>query len=260
VQCREGGIDGHLVVATALFEVDTGQRMALHLSTLLAAVAAQPALQLSRISLMTPEEERLVLHTFNDTAGPLPTLCVHQFFEQQAAATPAAVCLVDGRSGASLTYHELDARSNQMAAHLAAAGVAADKPVAVLMDKCFEVYIALIAVLKAGGCYVPIDHTAPAKRVINILQQCGARVLVTQAGSAPAAEQLPAGTDVLVADSLWQQFSSLPADSLQPRSQPNDLYTIMFTSGSTGEPKGIPVEHAGSAALHGTDWMMTAGS
>jgi long-subunit acyl-CoA synthetase (AMP-forming) len=56
---------------------------------------------------------------------------------------------------------------------------------------------------------------------------------------------------VLVADSLWQQFSSLPADSLQPRSQPNDLYTIMFTSGSTGEPKGIPVEHAGSAALHG---------
>ena len=219
--------------------------MALHLSNLLAAVAGQPALQLSRISLMTPEEEQLVLHTFNDTAGPLPALCVHQFFEQQAAATPVAVCLVDGRSGASLTYREVDARSNQMAAHLAAAGVAADKPVAVLMDKCFEVYIALIAVLKAGGCYVPIDHTAPAKRVINILQQCGARVLVTQAGSAPAAEQLPAGIDVLIADSLWQQFSSLPADSLQPRCQPNDLYTIMFTSGSTGEPKGIPVEHAG---------------
>ena len=232
--------------------------MALHLTNLLAAVAAQPASQLSRISLMTPEEEQLVLHTFNDTAGPPPTLCVHQFFEQQAAATPSATCLVDGRSGASLTYHEVDTRSNQMASHLAAAGVAADKPVAVLMDKCFEVYIALIAILKAGGCYVPIDHTAPSKRVINILQQCGAALLITQPGTAPPAAQLPTGIEVLVADSKWQQFSSLPADRLQPRSRPNDLYTIMFTSGSTGEPKGIPVEHAGVCVLtchHMLQWM-----
>ena len=154
--CREAGISGHLVVATDLFTVKTGQRMALHLSNLLAAVASQPKVQLSSVSLMALEEQQLVLHTFNQTAGPAPTTCVHQYFERQAAATPHVACLIDSVTGSSLTYAEVNSAANRLARHLVSAGVAADVPVAVFMDKCFEAYIALIAMLKAGG-----EHPAP---------------------------------------------------------------------------------------------------
>ena len=92
-----------------------------------------------------------MLHTFNDTAGPTPKLCVQQLFEQQAAAQPHATCLIDSAAGDSLTYAEVNSAANRLARHLVSAGVATDVPVAVLMDKCLEAYIALIAILKAGG-------------------------------------------------------------------------------------------------------------
>ena len=149
--CREAGIRGHLVVATDLFTTTTGQRMALHLTNLLTAVASQPEAQLSSVSLMAAEEQQLVLQTFNHTAGPAPTMCVHQYFERQAAAAPQVVCLIDSVTGSSLTYAEVNSAANRLARRLASTGVAADVPVAVLMDKCLEAYIALIAILKAGG-------------------------------------------------------------------------------------------------------------
>ena len=148
---REAGISGHLVVATNLFTATTGRRMALHLTNLLTAVASQPEAQLSSVSLMAAEEQQLVLHKFNHTAGPAPTLCVHQYFERQAAVAPQVVCLVDSSTGSSLTYAEVNSAANRLARHLASIGVTADVPVAVFMDKCLEAYIALIAILKAGG-------------------------------------------------------------------------------------------------------------
>ena len=158
--CREAGINGHLIVATDLFTFTTGQRMALHLANLLASVASQPEAQLSDVSLMAAEEQQLVLHTFNYTAGPPPALCVHQYFERQAAAAPQVVCLVDSVTGSSLTYAEVNSAANRLARHLASTGVAADVPVGVFMDKCFEAYIALVAILKAGG-----EHSALAAAV-----------------------------------------------------------------------------------------------
>ena len=148
---REAGISGHLVVATDLFTTTTGRRMAQHLTNLLTAVASQPEAQLSSVSLMAAEEQQLVLHKFNRTAAPAPTLCVHQYFERQAAAAPQVVCLVDSGTGSSLTYAEVNSAANRLARHLASIGVTADVPVGVFMDKCLEAYIALIAILKAGG-------------------------------------------------------------------------------------------------------------
>ena len=128
--------------------------MALHLSNLLAAVASQPEAQLSSVSLMAAEEQQMVLHGFNHTAGPAPTLCAHQYFERQAAEMPHTACLIDSASGSSLTYAEVNQAANRLAWHLISTGIAVDDPVAVLMDKCFEAYIALIAVLKAGGEHI----------------------------------------------------------------------------------------------------------
>jgi non-ribosomal peptide synthetase component F len=114
-------------------------------------VSARPAARLSELDLLSPEERQTVLLTFNDTAGPMHALCVQQYFERQAAAQPQATCLIDSTTGSSLTYGEVNAAANRLARHLVSAGVAEEVPVAVMMDKCFEAYIALIAVLKAGG-------------------------------------------------------------------------------------------------------------
>ena len=309
VMCRSGCLRGHVLGAADLFDVATIRQLAQHLQVLAGAVATQPDISVSSLPLMSAAEQQLVLHTFNDTAGPLPTLCVHQFFEQQAARTPVAKCLMAGAGGISLTYAEVNSRANQLAHHLIVAGVSADTPVAVLMDKCFEAYIALVAILKAGGkqllalsivhtslhedllqtvvkasvshaisvpllsvyinaallrmcnhhemqhahpcagCYLPVDHTAPVERVHSILRLSGCRLLITQQSIAPAAEQLPPAVDVLVADKGWQQFGSGPVTNPETRSNIHSLLYINFTSGSTGEPKGIPVEHLGRRSL-----------
>jgi non-ribosomal peptide synthetase component F len=156
--CRSGCLHGHVLGAADLFEAATIRQLAEHLKVLAGAAAAQPDASISSLPLMSAEEQQLVLHTFNDTAGPLPTLCVHQFFEQQAARTPVAKCLMAGAGGISLTYAEVNSRANQLAHHLIVAGVTSDMPVAVLMDKCFEAYIALIAILKAGGEQLDVFH------------------------------------------------------------------------------------------------------
>ena len=163
--------------STDLFDSKTMDRMAQHLSNLLAAVTAQPEAHLSSLGFLSAEEQQLVLHTFNDTAGPMPMMCVHEYFERQAAATPHVACLIDSVTGSSLTYAEVNSAANRLAWHLVSAGVAADVPVAVFMDKCFEAYIALIAILKAGGGHpalvptnklrVPISFTGHVQRLEN---------------------------------------------------------------------------------------------
>ena len=100
-----------------------------------------------------------------------------------------------------------------------------------------------------AGCYLPIDHTAPAERVHSILRLSGCRLIISQQGIAPAAKQLPPAVDVLVAEKGWRQFSSGPVTNPEMRSNVRSLVYINFTSGSTGEPKGIPVEHRGRRLL-----------
>ena len=233
---REDDVKGVLSYCTALFDESSMQRLGRHLGNLLAAAATRPSAPLSELSLMDADEQRTVLHTFNDTAGPVPMLCIHHFFEQQAAATPAAACLISADGSSCLTYAEVNAAANQLARHLASAGVGAEAPVTVMMDKCFEAYIALIAILKAGGCYVPIDHTMPAARVSDILQQSGAKLLLVTRTTAGIESQLPR-VGILVAGSCWRQFSDLPGNNLEPRSRPNNAVYLMFTSGALRGPQ-----------------------
>ncbi len=239
---REDGIGGQLVFSAGLCMQQTAERIARHFATLLAAIAAQPQVPLSSLDLMSVDERQLVLHTFNDTAAALPALCVHQHFERQAAAVPAASCLVSA-AGSSLSYGEVDARANQLAHALVAAGVGANVAVAVLMDKRPELYIGMLAVLKAGGCYVPIDHTLPAARVSFILQQAEVKLLLTDSGLAVLPQLPPVPT--LHLDKGWAQFSGTPRSSPAARSSLADACYILFTSGSTGMPKGVRVPHTG---------------
>ena len=275
--CRDDGIVGVLQYSTDLFDTQTMDRMAQHLSNLLAAVTARPEAPLSSLGYMSAEEQQLVLHTFNDTAGQVPSTCVHTFFERQVAATPHVSCLIDSATGSSLTYAEVNSAANRLAQHLSSVGIAADVPVAVLMDKCFEAYIALIAILKAGGedrapaanaqpqkvsvctamvlsshtrphlhlfllseshvsllcagCYQPIDHTLPAARVAEVLQQSGARVLLVSPALADIQDSLPS-VEALVAEPAWRQFSDLSPSNLPSRSSVDSAAYLMFSSGA----------------------------
>lgn len=231
--CRQEGIGGVLSYFTDLFDAPTMKRLAQHFCALLATAPASAHIPLSQMSLMDDEERQLTLHSFNDTAEPYHAdLAIHQLFEQAASRSPAAACLVWGDQ--QLTYAAVNAAANQLAHWLVSRGVAAGSAVGVSLPKCSQLYIALLAVLKAGGYYVPLDPELPAERAAYMLQQSGVRLLLAASDASTA--NLP-GVEVVVLDQGWQRFEDRSTANLQPRAGPNDMAYCLYTSGSTGQPK-----------------------
>jgi non-ribosomal peptide synthetase component F len=231
--CRADGLSGTLSYSTDLFDAATMARMAKQFSTLLVAAPSFADVHISEISLLDSKEQRLTLHTFNDTASPYPSdLTVHQLFEQAAQRSPSAVCLA--ASSERITYAAVNAAANQLAHWLVSRGVAAGCAVGVSLPKCPQLYIALLAVLKAGGYYVPLDPELPAERAAFMLRQTGVQLLLAAASVNTAKLS---DVEVAVVDQGWQQFEDQPADNLQPRAGPADVAYCIFTSGSTGQPK-----------------------
>ncbi|GIG18200.1 hypothetical protein Cme02nite_65320 [Catellatospora methionotrophica] len=165
-------------------------------------------------------------------------VAVHQGFEAQARRTPDAVAVSWGAE--QMTYRELDRRSNQLAHRLAELGAGHDRPVAVLMERTPDLVVALLAVLKAGGCYLPLHSAYPIERMTAILSRSGDPVLLTDAVT--ARRSLPGRGPVLLADAD-EQLPDLPEDPLDLPCHPAQLAYVMYTSGSSGEPKGVAVTH-----------------
>jgi amino acid adenylation domain-containing protein len=186
-----------LEYATDLFEQPTMLRLLDHLARLLAAAVEQPELALADLPLLSPAEEAQVLVAWNDTAASFSAPAgLHHLFAAQAARTPEATALI-GPDGGRLTYRELAARSGALARHLRGLGVGPETLVGVMMDRTAELIVALLAVLEAGGAYVPIDPAYPPQRVAFLLENSRAAVLITRralaagfAASLPAAELL----------------------------------------------------------------------
>ena len=173
-----GGLDATLEYATDLFDRATIERLSGHFVEELRSLVADPDQSLCELDILPPAERQQLLVDWNDTATPLPETCVHQLFEAQAAATPDATAVVFGNE--MLTYAELNARANQLAHALIALGVGADAPVALALERSPEMIVALLATLKAGGAYVPLDPDYPAERLAFMLEDSGARILITR--------------------------------------------------------------------------------
>src|SRR6185295_17115214 len=172
------GLRGGLNYNTDLFERGTVERMLGHLVRMLEQVAADAEVRLSRLALAGPEERARVVVEWNRTERPFPReSCIHQLFQAQAGRTPDAAALVWGDE--ELTYRELDARANRLAHHLAGLGVGPESRVGVRLERSVENVVATLAVLKAGGCCVPVDTSYPPERMALMLADSAVRVLLS---------------------------------------------------------------------------------
>ncbi|MGE6764044.1 non-ribosomal peptide synthase/polyketide synthase, partial [Corallococcus interemptor] len=239
------GFTGWMEYSTALFERSTIERMAGHLRTLLEAVATKPEQPVAELSLLSSEERQRVLVEWNDTAAVSPTdIPVHVHFARQAQRTPDAVALVLGE--ATLTYAQLDARANQLAHHLRGLGIVPDARVGLAVERSFELVTALLAILKVGAAFVPVDRNAPVERIAALLEDADVSVTLTHQ---PFTSLLPTtGTRVWL-DSQRDVIAALPTHAPDVKVDGEALAYVMFTSGSTGRPKGVCVPHRGITRL-----------
>ncbi|WP_052433231.1 non-ribosomal peptide synthetase [Streptacidiphilus carbonis] len=245
--------DPHLRVALQyqhhLFDPDTIQGIAARFARILQQLVTDPDTAVGAVSVLEPAERDRLLSGFNDTAVPAPRRSVPGLFEEQAAATPDAPAVVFG--GRTLRYRELDRRANRLARVLAAQGVGRESVVGVALPRSAESVVALLAVLKAGGCYLPVDPDYPAERIGFMLADARPALLLTDSGTVA---DLPAGDcRYLVLDdpATESAVAAAPAEPLPDdgRWHPEQLVYVMYTSGSTGLPKGVGVTHRAVVGL-----------
>ena len=236
-----GGLTATLEYALDLFDEETIQRLGGQFQELLRSVVANPEQQVSLLAILPSEERRRLLVDWNNTAAPLPEKCVHQLFEAQVEESPDAVAVLfqDER----LTYRELNARANQLAHTLIRLGVVPDAPVAIALERSPEMIVALLAVLKAGGAYVPLDPGYPSTRLSFMLEDSGARILITQETVRHRLTQKVEHT--LSLDTQWTDIACQSEMNPHQMVAPEHLAYIIYTSGSTGKPKGVAVGHGG---------------
>jgi len=235
------GLLGVFEYNTDLFDATTVQRMAGHFETLLTAIVDDPQQRLSALRIITDDERRRLLSDWAETRGSmLDVECAHQLFEKQAAVLPEAEAVRCGST--TLTYGELNRRSNQLANYLRSIGVGPDVPVALCLGRSAVMVIGILGVLKAGGAYVPLDPGDPLERLSMILEETKTPVVLTES---LFAEQLPfSWGQVLCLDTDWNLIGTQP-EATEHTAQAENLAYIIYTSGSTGRPKGVMVSHRG---------------
>ena len=246
---RENALWTAVEYNTDLFEGATASRLLGHLGQLLAAAAGDPERDWRDLPLLTEAEREQLLVGFNDTGSTSgPDVCLHQLFEEQVARTPERTALV-APDGTRLTYRELNERAGRLARRLRALGLGPERLAGVLMDRTADLIITLMAVLKAGGAYAPLDPNYPQSRVLLMLETSRAAVLVTRRRLAEAFEaELPAGMQTLFLDPGWEA-EEIAAPEPAPAALPDNLAYVIFTSGSTGVPKGVAIQHRSAVAM-----------
>lgn len=229
-----------------LFEPATIARMVRHYRALLESAVAAPATRIAALPMLDAAERRSLLRDWNATTTPYPRdACIHELFEACAAATPDAPAVTAGDR--TLTYAELNASANRLARRLRAQGVGADTGVAVCAERTLEMVVALVAVLKAGGYYLPFDPADPAERLNYLFEQTQARVLLAPAAARArlAALRLP----LLAVQLDAPEHLAESPENLPNVASPENLAYTTYTSGSTGRPKGICIPHRGVVRL-----------
>ena len=234
--------NGGLVEYNAdLFEAATIKRLCAHYGTLLEAIARDPDQSVSTLPILSERERNQILYEWNDTRTECPNACAHELFEQQVARHPDTIAVIFGQQ--QLSYREVNERANQVAHYLRKRGVRPEVLVGVCLERGPEMLIALLGIWKAGGAYVPLDPAYPQERLSFMLRDAAAKFLLTDSRHM---NLFPSAKDkTMCLDSDWPVIAKESASNPGLVAGPENLAYVMYTSGSTGEPKGVMVLHGG---------------
>jgi aspartate racemase len=223
-----------------LFESETIARLMGHFRTLLEGAVANPERKISLLPMLTESERQQLLVEWNDTKTDYPDQkSIQELFEQQVHDKPDAVALVC--EDRQLTYRELNSKANQLAHYLRKRGVGADTCVGVCLQRSPEMITVLLGILKAGGAYAPLDPDYPQARLEFMLKDAQVPILITEAG---LAKNLPLNTaEVIYLEELSAKTALESERDPEIRTTAGNLAYVMYTSGSTGQPKGVAVTH-----------------
>ncbi|ASC82187.1 non-ribosomal peptide synthetase DhbF [Bacillus subtilis] len=241
------GMEGLLEYSTDLFKRETAQALADRLMRLLEAAESDPDEQIGNLDILAPEERSSMVADWQSVSEKIPHACLPEQFEKQAALRPDAIAVV--YENQALNYAELNERANRLARMLISEGVGPEQFVALALPRSLEMAVGLLAVLKAGAAYLPLDPDYPADRIAFMLKDAQPAFIMTNTKAAnhiPPVENVP--KIVLDDPELAEKLNTYPAenpknkDRTQPLSPLNTAYVI-YTSGSTGVPKGVMIPH-----------------
>nr|APD71910.1 non-ribosomal peptide synthetase 11 [Streptomyces sp.] len=242
----EGALRGDLQYSTDLFDRDSAELIAARLARVLEQLAADPGMRVGDVDVLTAGERAELAPAALDAVPPTTLV---ELFERQAAQRAAETAVVF--EGTTLTYGELNARANRLARHLVSHGVGPESLVGVCLERSAELVVALLAVLKAGGAYLPVDPDSPADRIAHVIQDARPVLLVTTSSTA-AARELAGDLPVVHLDGTGDPAESdadlTDADRRSALTAAHPAYVI-YTSGSTGRPKGVLIPHRNVVGL-----------
>ncbi|MFC9133373.1 amino acid adenylation domain-containing protein [Streptomyces sp. NPDC057099] len=238
------GVRGALIAATDLFDRESVERMAARWARVLDTVTRDPGSRLSEVDLLSGDERHRLLVEWNATASAVPDATAVELFEARAARTPDAIAVVaDGRE---VSYAELDARADRLAAYLVGRGVGPESLVGLVLERGADLLVALLGVMKAGGAYMPVDPDYPAERIAYLLADAAPVAVLAARATVGVVPETTA--PVLILDDP-RTVRALEEQAVTGRSDvpPGRLAYVIYTSGSTGRPKGVAVTHGALA-------------
>ncbi|MGD0750680.1 MAG: amino acid adenylation domain-containing protein [Anaerolineales bacterium] len=246
------GLRLELEYNAVLFERATAERMLVYYRRILEWMVSAPTNGIHAFDLIAPDERHRILEDWSGTTVKYESeICIHQMIETQAEHNPDAPAIAYERS--IMTYHELDQRANQLAHYLRSQGVGPDVLVGIFMERTPDLIVALLGVLKAGGAYLPLDVNFPVERLKIICRDAHLKLILSQLfihASPPEIENVP----LINLDTDWDSLiSSYPMVKLNNLSSPTHLAYVLFTSGTTGFPKGVAIPHGSTRGM--VEWI-----
>ncbi|MCA9212304.1 MAG: amino acid adenylation domain-containing protein [Planctomycetales bacterium] len=238
-ETREG-LELYLDYNRDLFDESTIRRWVEHYETLLQSIASDPSAAMDELPLLTAEQQAEILTDWNATETNYPrSKAAHQLFETQVEATPNAVAVVWGKT--EFTYRQINERANQVARHLQSVGVTRQQLVGIHLERSEQMVVGVLAILKAGAAYVPLDPMFPAERLAMMAEDAELSVIVTQ--ESLAATNIAAGADLICVDRDAKAIAEHNSRDLDELIDADQLAYVIYTSGSTGKPKGVMIPH-----------------
>lgn len=245
----EAGLSFMLIASSDLFDEDAPDRFLDRLEVLVSSIVANPDRPIDELALLPDSERRRIVEEWNPASAKFASgRCLHEVFESWARRSPESIAVE--YEGTSLSYVELNRRSNRLARYLRRLGVGPGVLVAICLHRSLEMIVSIIAVSKAGGAYVPLDPSYPAERLRFMVEDAGARVLITDrslSGTVP----VDAAVSVCLVDGNAEAIAREADTDLDSIGSDEDLAYVIYTSGSTGRPKGVLITHRNVDRLFG---------